>query len=61
MNNQIVATVHDNRVNRVAAMLDTARPWVVKKPAGFINPILGHYASKASAQKAAKHFNERVN
>lgn len=54
------ATAVDNRVNRVAALLDTTRPFVVIKPKGYINPILGHYASKQSAQQAAKRFNARI-
>ncbi len=54
------ATVHDNRIDRKAALLDTSRPFIVVKPKGYINPILGHYASKASAQAAARRFNSRI-
>ena len=52
------AKAYDNRIERKAAMLDTARPFVAIKPAGYINPVIGHYASLKSAKAAAKRFNE---
>lgn len=54
------ATVHDNRIDRRASLLDTSRPFVAIKPKGYINPVIGHYASMKSAKAAAKRFNERV-
>ena len=54
------ATVHDNRIDRVAAMLDTSRPWVAMKPKGYINPIIGHYSTKSGASQAAKRFNSKI-
>lgn len=53
------ATSHDNRVERKAAVLDTARPFVAIKPKGYINPVIGHYSTMAAAKQAAKRFNER--
>lgn len=55
--NNTVAIAIDNRVNRVAALLDTARPFVVVKPKGLINPIHGHYSTMAGAKAAAKRWN----
>ena len=55
-----VATAYDNRVNRVACLLDTSRPFVAVKPKGYINPVIGHYSTMASAKQAAKRFNDRV-
>lgn len=54
------ATAHDNRIERRAAMLDTARPFVAIKPKGYINPVIGHYTTMKAAKAAAKRFNERV-
>lgn len=54
------ATAHDNRVNRIAAMLDTSRPYVAIKPKGYINPIIGHYSSMTAARAAARRFNARI-
>lgn len=59
MNNEI-AKVYDNRIERKALMLDTARPFVVIAPRSW-NAVIGHYATKESAKRAAKKFNERVN
>lgn len=53
-----LATAHDNRVNRVAAVLDAARPFVVLKPKGCINPILGHYTTMRVAKAAADRWNK---
>lgn len=54
------ATAHDNRIERRAALLDTARPFVAIKPKGYINPVIGHYTTMKAAKAAAKRFNERV-
>jgi len=54
------ATAHDNRIERKAATLDTARPFVAVKPRGYINPIIGHYSTMKAAKQAAKRFNDRV-
>lgn len=53
------ATAYDNRIDRKAAMLDTARPFVAIKPKGYINPVIGHYTTMRAAKEAAKRFNER--
>lgn len=50
----------DNRVERVALLLDTGRPFVAVKPKGYINPIIGHYATLNSAKRAAARFNART-
>lgn len=54
------ATAHDNRKERKAFVLDTARPFVAIKPKGFLNPVIGHYTTMAAAKQAAKRFNDRV-
>lgn len=54
------AQAFDNRINRVAAVLDTARPFVVVKPKGYLNRVIGHYASMKSAKAAAKRFNDEL-
>lgn len=54
------AQAFDNRIDRKAALLDTSRPFVAIKPAGFINRVIGHYSSMAVAQAAARRFNKRV-
>lgn len=54
------ATAHDNRIERKAALLDTSRPFVAIKPKGYINPVIGHYASMKAAKAAADRFNKRV-
>ncbi|QIG70726.1 hypothetical protein EVB91_175 [Rhizobium phage RHph_I1_18] len=51
------ATVVDNRINRVAAVLSTSHPFVVVKPKGFLNPIHGHYTTRAGALAAARRWN----
>lgn len=51
------AVAVDNRVTRMAAILDTARPFVAVKPVGFINPVIGHYATMKSAKAAARRWN----
>lgn len=51
------AQAFDNRVTRKAAVLDTARPFVAVKPAGYLNPVIGHYATMKSARAAAAKFN----
>jgi hypothetical protein len=51
------ATAHDNRIERKACILDTVRPFVAVKPKGYINPVIGHYATMAAAKKAAERFN----
>ena len=56
----MLATAHDNRIERKAALLDTARPFVAIKPAGYINPVIGHYKSMQNAKSAAKRFNNRI-
>lgn len=53
------AVAIDNRKTRVAAILDTARPFVAVAPRGYLNPIIGHYSTMAGAWQAAKRFNER--
>lgn len=55
-----LATAHDNRIDRKASLLDTARPFVAVKPAGYINPIIGHYTTMKAAKAAAKNFNARI-
>jgi len=54
------AQAYDNRVDRKAAVLDTARPFVAVKPKGYLNPVIGHYESMKAAKAAAKRFNERA-
>lgn len=51
------ATAHDNRIERKAAVLDSARPFVAIKPKGYINPVIGHYSSMEAAKAAARRFN----
>lgn len=54
------AQVYDNRITRKALVLTASRPFVAIKPAGFLNPVIGHYATMRAAQQAAKRFDERV-
>lgn len=54
------AQAYDNRVNRKAAVLDTARPFVAVKPKGYLNPVIGHYATMKAAKAAAKKFNDEL-
>lgn len=56
MENQ--AQAYDNRTDRKACVLDTARPFVAVKPKGYINPVIGHYATMKAAKQAAKRFND---
>lgn len=56
MKNQ--AQAYDNRTDRKACVLDTARPFVAVKPKGFLNPVIGHYTTMKAAKQAAKRFNE---
>jgi hypothetical protein len=58
--NETVAIAVDNRVNRLASLLDTSRPFVAIKPRGYINPVIGHYSTMKAAKQAAKRFNERI-
>lgn len=51
------AVAVDNRVTRMAAVLDTDRPFVAVKPVGFINPVIGHYKTMKAAKDAARRFN----
>lgn len=51
------AQAYDNRETRMAAVLDTARPFVAVKPLGHLNPVIGHYATMKSAKAAAREFN----
>lgn len=53
------ATAHDNRIERKACVLDTARPFVAIKPKGFLNPVIGHYKTMRAARAAAKIWNEK--
>ena len=55
-----IATAYDNRVNRVAAMLDTVRPFVAIKPKGYINPVIGHYRTMTAAKEAVRRFNVKI-
>ena len=50
----------DNRATRLAALLDTARPFVAVKPKGYLNPVIGHYGTVRAAQRAAKRFNDAI-
>jgi hypothetical protein len=52
------AQAYDNRVERMASVLDAARPFVAVKPVGFINPVIGHYATMKGAKEAARRFNK---
>lgn len=52
------AQAYDNRVDRVAAVLDTTRPFVAVKPKGHFNPVIGHYESMKAAKAAAKRWND---
>lgn len=54
------AEAYDNRVNRVAAVLNTTRPFVAVKPKGYLNRVIGHYESMKSAKAAAKRFNDQI-
>ena len=54
------ATAHDNRIERKACVLDASRPFVAIKPKGFLNPVIGHYATMAAAKQAARRFNARI-
>lgn len=54
------AQAYDNRVNRMAAVLDTARPFVAVKPVGHFNPVIGHYATMKAAKAAACKFNRDI-
>ena len=53
------AQAFDNRIVRKAAVLDSARPFVAVKPKGYLNPVIGHYASMKAAKRAAKRFNDK--
>lgn len=54
------AQAFDNRIDRKAALLDTTRPYVAIKPKGYINPVIGHYKTMATAKEAARRFNLRT-
>lgn len=54
------AQAYDNRIDRKAAMLDTARPFVAIKPKGYINPVIGHYRTMTAAKEAARRFNVKI-
>lgn len=54
------AVAVDNRVTRIAAVLDAARPFVAVKPARFLNPVIGHYSTMKAAKQAAKRFNDQI-
>ena len=51
------ATAHDNRVDRVALILDASRPFVAIKPVGHFAPIIGHFPTLKAARDAAARFN----
>ena len=48
----------DNRVTRMASVLDTTRPFVAVKPVGHFNPVIGHYTTMKAAKAAARKFNK---
>ncbi len=52
------AQAYDNRVNRMAMVLDAARPFVAVKPKGYLERVIGHYSSMKSAQAAANKWNK---
>ncbi len=54
MTNQ--AQAYDNRIDRKACLLDTARPFVALKPEGYINPVIGHYTTMKAAKQAAARW-----
>lgn len=53
------AQAYDNRIERKASVLNTARPFVAIKPKGYINPVIGHYETMKAARAAVKRFNDR--
>lgn len=52
------AQAYDNRVTRVASVLDATRPFVAVKPVGHMNPVIGHYTTMKAAKAAARKFNQ---
>lgn len=54
------AVAVDNRAIRMAAVLDTVRPFVAVKPVGFINPVIGHYGTMRAAKDAARRWNKNA-
>lgn len=52
------AAAYDNRTERKAMILDTARPFVAVKPIGHFKPVIGHYATMKAAKAASKRWNE---
>ncbi len=54
------AVAADNRVTRMAAVLDTARPFVAVKPVGHCNPVIGHYTTMPAAKDAARRWNKAM-
>ena len=52
------AQAYDNRIDRIAAVLDTSRPFVAVKPVGHFNPVIGHYSTMKAAKAAARKFNK---
>ena len=55
--NTYKAQAYDNRVDRKAAVLDSARPFVAVKPEGCLKPVIGHYATMKAAKEAARRWN----
>lgn len=54
------AQAYDNRVDRIAAVLNSARPFVAVKPISFISPVIGHYATMQGAKAAARRWNKSM-
>ena len=54
------AVAVDNRVTRMASVLNTARPFVAVKPVGYLNPVIGHYSTMKSAKAAADRWNKEA-
>ena len=57
-NESNTAKAYDNRVHRVAMILDTSRPFVALKPRGYFAPVIGHYATMKAAKQAAQQWND---
>ncbi|NUM72762.1 hypothetical protein HUU40_00230 [candidate division KSB1 bacterium] len=57
---QMFAQAYDNRTDRKAAVLNTARPFVAVKPKGYLNRVIGHYETMKAAEAAAKRFNDQI-
>lgn len=57
---QTQAEAYDNRIERKAHVLYTARPFVAVKPKGYVGRVIGHYATMKAAKAAAKRWNDQI-